>query len=102
MLMNIIVTKCFFPISFIFTFSIYIGIFLSFFEGELEPKHIQTIATFGFSTLMIMLFMYIQKRVHKEVFLEIKQRVSQQDEFKTIFNQLDEAILIISDNTKIT
>tara|TARA_B110000285_G_C15129823_1_gene622801 strand:- start:2360 stop:2515 length:156 start_codon:yes stop_codon:yes gene_type:complete len=51
---------------------------------------------------MIMLFMYIQKRVHKEVFLEIKQRVSQQDEFKTIFNQLDEAILIISDNTKIT
>jgi len=30
--------------------------------------------------------MYIQKRVHKEVFLEIRQRVSQQDEFKTIFN----------------
>ena len=53
---------------------------------DVKAKHISTIATFGFSTLIVMLFMYIQKRVHKEVFLEIRQRVSQQDEFKTIFN----------------
>jgi ABC-type antimicrobial peptide transport system permease subunit len=76
LLMNIVIEKCFFPISFVLTFSIYIGIFLSFFSGELQAKHIQTVATFGFSTFIVMLFMYIQKRVHKEVFLEIRQRVS--------------------------
>ena len=102
LLMNLIIERCFFPISFVLTISIYCGIYFSFFEGELEKRHIATIATFGFSTFIVMLFMYIQKRVHKEVFLEIRQRVSQQDEFKTIFNQLDEAILIISDTSKIT
>ncbi len=86
MLMNLIIERGFYPISFVFTVSIYYGIFLSFFTEDVKAKHISTIATFGFSTLIVMLFMYIQKRVHKEVFLEIRQRVSQQDEFKTIFN----------------
>ena len=40
-------------------------------------------------------FLYIQKRVHKEVFFEMKQRTSEQEEFKTIFNELDEGIIII-------
>ena len=39
-------------------------------------------------------FLYIQKRVHKEIFFEMKQRLSEQDEFKTIFNELDEGVLI--------
>jgi len=56
--------------------SIYAGIYYSFYEGEFEKKHIATLSIFAISTLIVMLFMYIQKRVHKEVFLEIRQRVS--------------------------
>jgi len=40
------------------------------------------------------LFLHIQKQVHKEVFIEMKKRTSEQEEFKTIFNELDEGILI--------
>jgi len=74
--MNLIIEKCFFPISFVLTMSIYAGIYYSFYEGEFEKKHIATLSIFAISTLIVMLFMYIQKRVHKEVFLEIRQRVS--------------------------
>ena len=35
LLMNLIIERCFFPISFVLTMSIYAGIFHSFFSGEL-------------------------------------------------------------------
>ena len=43
-------------------------------------------------------FLYIQKRVHKEIFFEMKQRSAEQGEFKTIFNELDEGIVITQQN----
>ena len=72
LLLNLVVERGFFVMAFIFTIGIYAGIFYSFFSGQLSAKHVSTVATFGFSTMIVMLFMYIQKRVHKEVFLEIK------------------------------
>lgn len=67
-------------------------------EEDWKQVHYMGAYTFWNSTVVIVLFLYIQKRVHKEVFLEMRQKVSLQDEFKTIFNQLDEAIFITIDS----
>ena len=40
----------------------------------------------------------MQKHLHKEVFMEMGWRTSEQEEFNTIFNQLDEGILISHEN----
>ena len=50
--------------------------------------------TVALGMIAFRVFLYIQKRVHKEVFFEMKQRTSEQGEFKTIFNELDEGIVI--------
>lgn len=68
--------KGFIPYSLLITASIYGGIFNAFFEGAWSPTHTRVMVTFSFSALVVVLFMVIQKRIHKEVFLEIKQRVS--------------------------
>mmetsp|Transcript_17668 Transcript_17668/g.27353 ORF Transcript_17668/g.27353 Transcript_17668/m.27353 type:complete len:184 (+) Transcript_17668:276-827(+) len=43
------------------------------------------------------MFIYIQKRIHKEVFVEVKKKNQLQEEFKTIFDELDTAIFIMKD-----
>ena len=53
--------------------------------------------SFVFAIIIAVIFMYINKRVHKEVFIEHKQKIQQQGEFKTIFDNLDEGILILED-----
>jgi len=54
--------------------------------------------SFVIGALDLLVFLLINKRVHKEVFFEQKERISQQTEFKTIFNQLDEGIVILSND----
>lgn len=78
LLLNLVIEKYFFVLATALTISIYTGIYFSFFPSDqFSSKHVSSVATFSFSTIIVLLFMYIQKRVHKEVFLEIKQRVSQ-------------------------
>jgi transcriptional regulator with PAS, ATPase and Fis domain len=39
--------------------------------------------------------------VHKDAFIEIKQKVAQQTEFQTIFDELDESVVILNVNKRI-
>ena len=94
--------KHFYKTAFIIMLAVGIGAIKAL-KRELDwnEHHNAGVITIVSGNILIILFMYIQKRVHKEVFLEMKQKVSLQDEFKTIFNQLDEAIFITVDS-KIT
>lgn len=49
----------------------------------------------------MLLFMYISKRVHKEVFAEHKKSAILQTEYKTIYDELEESIFVLKDD-KIT
>lgn len=40
--------------------------------------------------------MNVQKKVHKDAFIEIKTKVAQQTEFQTIFDELDESVVILN------
>ena len=94
--------KHFYKTAFVILITVGLGAFKALKrEIEWNKHHYQGIFTLVTGNIFVILFMYIQKRVHKEVFLEMKQKVSLQDEFKTIFNQLDEAIFITIDS-KIT
>ena len=61
---------------------------------EFKSRYTNWVASLVFALSFFRVFLYIQKRVHKEIFFEMKQRLSEQDEFKTIFNELDEGIFI--------
>lgn len=75
--MNNIMDKWFIVVGSILCAVIYYGIVMSFFTvEELAQGSKSYIASFSFSTIIVILFMYMNKRIHKEVFLEIKQRVS--------------------------
>ena len=78
------------------TLTIFSGlIFAMYNEEELKQKvGLNLIVNIAFALAFFRVFLYIQKRVHKEIFFEMKQRSSEQDEFKTIFNELDEGVLI--------
>ena len=82
------------------TLTIFSGlIFAMYNEEELKQKvGLNLLINIGFALAFFRIFLYIQKRVHKEIFFEMKQRSSEQDEFKTIFNELDEGILITQNN----
>lgn len=51
-----------------------------------------------FCVIGFQIFIHIQKRLHKEVYTEIKERVEQGNEFKTIFNEFDEGVMILKSN----
>lgn len=82
------------------TLTIFSGlIFAMYNEEELKQKvGLNLIVNIAFALAFFRVFLYIQKRVHKEIFFEMKQRSSEQDEFKTIFNELDEGVLITQNN----
>jgi hypothetical protein len=79
--------KHFYKTAFIIMLAVGIGAIKAL-KRELDwnEHHNAGVITIVSGNILIILFMYIQKRVHKEVFLEMKQKVSLQDEFKTIFN----------------
>lgn len=49
------------------------------------------------STLFLFVFLYIAKRIHKEVFIEHKRSNMLQTEYRTIYDQLEESIFVIKD-----
>ena len=52
--------------------AIYYGIVMSFYTvEELALGNKSYLASFGFCTIIVILFLYMNKRIHKEVFLEI-------------------------------
>jgi hypothetical protein len=67
-------------------------------EQELQESLPSALILFTFALLLFRVFLHIQKKVHKEVFIEMKQRAQEQDEFKVIFNEFEEAILISRKN----
>jgi hypothetical protein len=68
-------------------FFLFYGMVSATFEGvELTSYTVQIFITLSFGTLAFCIFMYLQKRVHKEVFMGMKNRMHQQNEFKTIFD----------------
>ena len=78
LLLNNIMDKCFIILGSLLTVFIYFGIVKSFFTAEeMADGGAGYIGSFSSSTVVVILFMYMQKRIHKEVFMEIKQRVSQ-------------------------
>ena len=99
-MLNNIMDRFFLPISILLGFLTYSGMIIAIYDTlslQVDEKN-TFVSTMFFATLIIAIQLYIQKRVHKEVFLEQKQRIAQQTEFQTIFNQLDEGILITSEN----
>ena len=78
LLLNNIMDRCFIILGSLLTVFIYFGIVKSFFTAEeMADGGAGYIGSFSSSTVVVILFMYMQKRIHKEVFMEIKQRVSQ-------------------------
>ena len=87
LLLNNIMEKHFYKTAFIIMIAVGIGAIKAIKREHIWNEHHSAgIITIVTGNILILLFMYIQKRVHKEVFLEMKQKVSLQDEFKTIFN----------------
>ena len=75
------------------------GILFAVFDYDQLKNSANNYAALGiFGMIYFRLFLHIQKQVHKEVFIEMKKRTSEQEEFKTIFNELDEGILITEQN----
>ena len=75
LLLNNVIDRGFLIIGLLLTVLIYYGMLQAFFgtpvDGEL-PNVTGQAVIFGASTVIVMIYMYIQKRIHKEVFLEIK------------------------------
>jgi len=59
------------------------------------------IPTFTFGVICFVLYLGIQKKVHKDAFLEIMEKVSSRQEFQTIFNELDESVVILNSSNRI-
>ena len=77
-LLNNVMDKGFFIIGVILSVAVYYGILSSFLSEDgvlLKDAHFFSVP-FVLSMLIVALLMYMQKRMHKEVFMEIKQRVS--------------------------
>jgi len=73
LLLNNVMDRCFIFLGFILTIFLYIGIVMAMFtKEELETGDTPYVFSFSSSTVCVMLFMYMSKRIHKEVFLEIK------------------------------
>ena len=79
-------------------FGLFYGLVEAVFGGAdaMSVYSSQIFITLQFGSGAFVVFLYLQKRVHKEVFLGFKNRQHQQNEFKTIFDQLDEAVVITS------
>ena len=78
LLLNNIMDKHFYKTAFVILITVGLGAFKALKrEIEWNKHHYQGIFTLVTGNIFIILFMYIQKRVHKEVFLEMKQKVSE-------------------------
>ena len=81
-----------------------VALFLSILEnsyGLNDPDVMDAVGSFIFAAISFLIFLSLQKKVHKDAFLEIKIKVEQQNEFKTIFNELDESLLVLNSESKI-
>lgn len=76
--------------------ALFVGILNAAFDltQEMSGRVQSIILTLLFGTFIFMLFLYLQKRIHKEVFLSYKNLQHQQNEFKVIFDQLEEGVVI--------
>lgn len=99
-LMNNTLDKAMILVTPLTLFSMFFGFIKATFQDttpkDVRKHNIQLMVTLSFGTICFCIFMYLQKRVHKEVYLGIKNRLHQQNEFKTIFDTLDEAVVISS------
>lgn len=50
------------------------------------------------STVFMFIFLYIAKRIHKEVFIEHKRSSMLQTEYRTIYDQLEESIFVLKED----
>lgn len=57
--------------------------------------------SFSFSIICFVIFLGIQKKIHKDAFIEIKAKIAQQTEFQTIFDELDESVVILNLQSRI-
>lgn len=73
LLLNNVMDRCFIFLGSIITIFLYIGIVMAMFtKEEIESGETPYAFSFSSSTVFVMLFMYMSKRIHKEVFMEIK------------------------------
>ena len=79
----------------------YIGTLDATYDLSENPELSAFAGLFIFAVGTFILFLSIQKKVHKDAFIEIKQKVVQQTEFQTIFDELDESIVILNESKKI-
>lgn len=77
LLLNNVMDKGFLVMGTALTVVLYYGIFQALFiQSELVGVYREYISAFIVSTMILILFMYLQKRIVKEVFMEMKQRIS--------------------------
>lgn len=62
---------------------------------------VSLIPTFTFGVISFILYLGIQKKIHKDAFLGIMEKVSSRQEFQTIFNELDESVVILNSSNRI-
>ena len=88
-------------LTFILTILVFLGLIDSTYglEPYLANKGAAMFSSeYILTAFMFIMFIYIQKRTHKEVFIEIKKKMELQNEFKIIFDEFEAAIFIMKNN----
>jgi hypothetical protein len=83
-----------------FTIFLYLAMIYTSYGLDLSNM-VSLIPTFTFGVISFILYLGIQKKIHKDAFLGIMEKVSSRQEFQTIFNELDESVVILNSSNRI-